>query len=100
LTIPLRAVTPEDREELSNFECARQERPFEVDVEGFVRETTTWVNDPEGLDPEVLVLEDLGEIVGVIMHEDDDGDRFINALAIRSDRQARTCPARAHHRSR
>lgn len=36
----------------------------------------------------MLVLEDQGEIVGVAMHEDDDGDRFINAVAIRADHQA------------
>jgi ribosomal protein S18 acetylase RimI-like enzyme len=44
---------------------------------------------PEGVHREVLVLEESGEIIGVVMHEDDDGDRFINALAIRSDQQAR-----------
>lgn len=32
-------------------------------------------------------LEHDAEILGVGVHEDDDGDRFINALAIRADRQ-------------
>ncbi|MDQ1511886.1 MAG: hypothetical protein QOG50_3730 [Actinomycetota bacterium] len=37
-----------------------------------------------------MVLEDdAAEIIGIVMHEDDDGDRFINALAIRNDQQAR-----------
>ncbi len=49
----------------------------------------SWLEDPEGVDREVLVLEDSGEIVGIVMHEDDDGDRFVNALAIRSDNQAK-----------
>lgn len=85
----LRAVVPEDRDELAQFECARPERPFELEVEEFVRDAISWVDDPEGVDREVLVLEDDGEIVGVVMHEDDDGDRFINALAIRIGHQGR-----------
>jgi hypothetical protein len=83
----LRAAVPEDREEQVRFECARPERRFELDVEDFVRGAITWAEDPDGVDREVLVLDDDGEIVGVVMHEGDDGDRFINALAIRSDRQ-------------
>jgi ribosomal protein S18 acetylase RimI-like enzyme len=60
-----------------------------MDVEEFVRDAISWLEDPEGVDREVLVLEDSGEIVGIVMHEDDDGDRFINALAIRGDQQAK-----------
>lgn len=84
----LRAAEPADRDELARFACARPERPFELEVEEFVREAMSWADDPDGVDREVLVLEDDGEIVGVVMHEDDDGDRFINALAIRNDHQA------------
>jgi hypothetical protein len=83
----LRALLPEDTQELSLFDCARPERPFEQEVQDFIREAPSWLADPDGVDREVLVIEDAGAIVGVIMHEDDDGDRFINALAIRSDRQ-------------
>jgi GNAT superfamily N-acetyltransferase len=85
----LRPALRADREELARFECARPEREFEIDVEEFVRDAISWLEDPEGVDREVLVLEDSGEIVGVVVHEDDDGDRFINALAIRSDQQAK-----------
>ena len=84
----LRAAESADRDELARFACARPERQFEIEVEEFVREAMSWAEDPDGVDREVLVLEDDGEIVGVVMHEDDDGDRFINALAIRNDRQA------------
>jgi acetyltransferase (GNAT) family protein len=56
---------------------------------GDIRDAISWLEDPAGVDREVLVLEDSGEIVGIVMHEDDDGDRFINALAIRSDQQAK-----------
>ncbi len=83
----LRSLLPEDAPDLSQFACARPERPFELEVEEFVRSAAAWVSNPEGIDREVLVLEDLGAIVGVLMHEDDEGDRFINALAIRSDQQ-------------
>ena len=85
----LRPALRTDREELARFECARPERQFEIDVQEFVRDAVSWLEDPEGVDREVLVLEDAGEIVGIVMHEDDDGDRFMNALAIRSDRQAK-----------
>ena len=85
----LRPALRGDREELAQFECARPERQFEIDVEEFVRDAISWLEDPEGVDREVLVLEDSGEIIGVVMHEDDDSDRFINALAIRSDHQGR-----------
>lgn len=84
----LRPATPDDEQELSRFECARPERPFELEVEQFVHDALTWIDDSEGVDRELLVLEDDGAIVGVVMHEDDDGDRFINALAIRTDRRA------------
>ena len=83
----LRSLLPEDAPELAHFACARPERPFELEVEEFVRSAAAWISNPEGIDREVLVLEDLGAIVGVVMHEDDEGDRFINALAIRSDQQ-------------
>jgi hypothetical protein len=85
----LREAVPEDREELARFECARPERQFELDVEDFVRDAVAWAKDPDGVAREILVLEDDGEIVGVVMHEDDEGDHFSNALAIRSDHQAR-----------
>jgi RimJ/RimL family protein N-acetyltransferase len=85
----LRPVLRADREELARFECARPERKFEIDVEEFVRDAISWLEDPDGADREVLVLEDSGEIVGILMHEDDAGDRFINALAIRNDQQAK-----------
>lgn len=49
--------------------------------------SSRWLADPDGVDREVLVLEEGAEILGVVVHEDDDGDRFINALAIRADRQ-------------
>jgi hypothetical protein len=83
----LRPATHDDEGELRGFECARPERPFELEVEHFVRDALTWIDDHEGEERELLVLEDDGEIVGVVMHEDDDGDRFVNALAIRTDRQ-------------
>lgn len=35
----------------------------------------------------MLVLDDDEQVLGVVFHEDDDGDRFINAVAIRADRQ-------------
>ena len=62
-----------DREELARLECARPERPFEIDVQEFVRDAVNWLDDPDGVDREVLVLEDSGERIGVVMHEDDDG---------------------------
>jgi len=89
----LRPLTPEDQQELDRFECARPERAFETDVEGFVRRE--WLADPVGADREVLVLDDDGEIVGVVFHEDDDGDRFIKALAIRANRQGQDADAAA-----
>ena len=46
-----------------------------------------WWNEPDGYAREVLVLEDEVDLVGVAMHEDDEGDRFINAIAVRRDRQ-------------
>jgi hypothetical protein len=86
----LRPALRADAEKLARFECARPERQFEIDVQDFVRDAIGWLEDPEGVDGEVLVLEDdAGAIIGIVMHEDDDGDRFINALAIRSDQQAR-----------
>ena len=87
----LRPALRADQEELARFECARPERQFEIDVQEFVRGAIAWLEDPEGFDREALVLEDSGEIIGILMHEDDDGDRFINALAIRSDQQAKGC---------
>ncbi len=83
----LRSLLPEDAPELARFACARPERPFELEVEEFVRDAAAWVSEADGVDREVLVLEDDGAIVGVALHEDDGGDRFINALAIRSDQQ-------------
>lgn len=83
----LRSVAPGDQPELARFECARPGRAFETEVEDFVRSVLQWLADPEGVGREVLVLDAEGEVVGVVVHEDDDGDRFINALAIRADRQ-------------
>jgi len=70
-----------------NFGCAKAHLNTKTDVEGFVRGALEWLADPGGVDREVLVLDDDGEIAGVLVNEDDDGDRFINALAIRADRQ-------------
>jgi len=57
----LRPARQADREELARFECARPERQFEIDVQEFVRDAFSWLEDPEGVDREVLVLEDAGE---------------------------------------
>jgi hypothetical protein len=83
----LRSIERSDENQLAWFECADAARPHELEVQEGVRDALTWIDDADGIDREVLVYEEDREIVAVVMHEDDDGDRFINALAVRRDRQ-------------
>jgi hypothetical protein len=85
----LRLALEADRAELARFECASPQRSHELEVEAFVRSALDWLEEPDGVDREVLVLEEDGQILAVVMHEDDDGDRFVNALAVRTDHQCR-----------
>ena len=83
----LRPAEEADRSELENFTCADPALPFQVEVQEFVRHLLDWRADPAGIAREVVVFEDAGHIVGVVSYEDDEGDCFVNAAAIRSDRQ-------------
>jgi RimJ/RimL family protein N-acetyltransferase len=83
----LRPATGADRTLLASFSCADPERRFEVDVELFVRSALDWQSETGGCDRQVLVVDEGGELVAVVMHEQDDADRFVNALAVRRDRR-------------
>lgn len=75
-----------DGPDLAAFRCADRTKRHEADVEDFVCAALVWRNAPGGDDREVLLLDDDGDVLGVVAHENDDGDRFVNAVAVRCDR--------------
>ena len=55
----LRAAAPEDREELARFECARPERPFELEVNDEPAFTAPAPAPPIALDADEAVLREV-----------------------------------------